>query len=94
MPLKVKSDMILLTSRVRQKLEIVKERGEPACGRAANYGGLFLLPAVAKNVQANLRIVRQRRFDKFPASLGASLLASAGSFAKKLKGFLESISNF
>ena len=32
----------------KEKLEIVKERGEPACGRAANYGGLFSPPAAAK----------------------------------------------
>ena len=42
----------------KEKLEIVKERGEPRrAGRAANYGGLFSPPAAAKNVRANLRIV-------------------------------------
>ena len=39
------------------KLEIVKERGEPACGeRAADYGGLLSPPAAAKNVRTNLSI--------------------------------------
>ena len=41
-----------------EKLEIVKERGEPRyAGRAANYGGLFSLPSATKIVRANLRIV-------------------------------------
>jgi len=39
----------------KEKLEIVKEHGEPACGRAANYGGL-LSPPAAKNVRTILSI--------------------------------------
>jgi len=42
--------------RGKEKLEIIKECGEPACGRAANYGGLLSPPSAAKNVRANLRI--------------------------------------
>ena len=42
----------------KEKLEIVKERGEPR-GRAANYGGLLSPPQAAKNVRANLRIVHK-----------------------------------
>jgi hypothetical protein len=33
-----------------------KERGEPACGRAANYEGLFSPPAAAKIVRTILNI--------------------------------------
>ena len=40
----------------KEKLEIVKERGEPACGRAANYRGFPSPPAAAKNVRTNLSI--------------------------------------
>jgi len=33
----------------KEKFEIVKERGEPACERAANYGGFpFRRPQAAK----------------------------------------------
>ncbi len=59
--------MILLASEALKKLEIVKERGEPACGRAANYGGLFSPPQAAKNVRANLRIVH---YMKSPEQIG------------------------
>jgi hypothetical protein len=39
----------------KEKLEIVKERGEPRrARRAANYGGLLSPPAAAKNVRTNL----------------------------------------
>ena len=41
---------------VKEKLEIVKERGEPACGRAANHWGLLSPPQAAKNVRTNLSI--------------------------------------
>jgi hypothetical protein len=33
-----------------------KERGEPACGRAANYEGLFSPPAAAKFVRTIFNI--------------------------------------
>ena len=45
----------------KEKLEIVKERGEPACGRAANYKGLLSSPAAAKNVRTNLSIRSQNK---------------------------------
>jgi len=61
-------DFAVNLSRVEQsrrtgleKLEIVKERGEPACGQAADYGGFSSPPQAAKNVRANLRIVHQPR---------------------------------
>ena len=44
----------------KEKLEIVKERGEPACGRAANYRGFPSPPAAAKNVRTNLSIRSQK----------------------------------
>jgi len=40
----------------KEKLEIVKERGEPACGRAARYGDFSSPPAAAKNVRTNFNI--------------------------------------
>ena len=51
----------------KEKLEIVKEHGEPACGRAANYGGLFSPPQVAKCVRTNSRILHllKNRADEF-----------------------------
>ena len=33
-----------------------KERGEPACGRAANYGGLFSPPVAAKFIRTIFNI--------------------------------------
>ena len=40
----------------KEKLEIVKERGEPACGRAANHGGFFSPPQAAKFVRTIFNI--------------------------------------
>ncbi len=45
----------------KEKLEIVKERGEPACGgRVANHEGFSSPPQAAKNVRTNLSIRSQR----------------------------------
>jgi len=64
-----------------------KERGKSACGRAANYGGLFSPPQAAKNVRANLRIVHFREKVNFP--FAASLRSAA-----KLNGILAEKINF
>jgi len=68
-------------------LAVFEERGEPACGRAANYGGLFSPPQAAKNVRTNLRIVHLREKVNFP--FAASLRSAA-----KLKGKLKEKINF
>ena len=39
----------------KEKLKIVKERGEPACGRAANYVGFSSPPQAAKCVRNYLK---------------------------------------
>ena len=64
-----------------------KERGEPACGRAANYGGLFSPPAAVKNVRTNLRIVHFREKVNF-------LFAASLRSAAKLNGGLSEKINF
>jgi len=59
-----------------------KERGEPACGRAANYGGLFSPPSAAKFVRTIFNIehilVKVNPF-------GAASLRSAAKLNGKLK---------
>jgi len=63
LPPKVKSVKILLASKVREKLEIVKERGEPRrAGRAAPIqAGESLPPSAAKNVRTIFKIVHKGR---------------------------------
>ena len=56
---------MIINFAAKEKLEIVKERGEPPCGRAANHGGLLSPPAAAKNVRANLRIVHKYFVSRF-----------------------------
>jgi len=64
-----------------------KERGEPACGRAANHGGFSSPPQAAKIVRANLRIVHH--FGK--VNVSASPLRGS---ATKLNGNLKEKINF
>jgi hypothetical protein len=51
-----------------------KERGEPACGRAANYGGFSSPPQAAKCVRTIFNIRSQQGKVKFasPASAGSA----------------------
>ena len=64
-----------------------KERGEPACGRAADYGGFSSPPQAAKNVRANSRIVHFREKVNF-------LFAASLRSAAKLNGELKEKINF
>jgi hypothetical protein len=68
-------------------LAVFEERGEPACGRAANHGGLFSPPAAAKNVRTIFNIVHTLGLVNFSAS---PLRGSAA----KLNGIFQSKDNF
>jgi hypothetical protein len=66
-------------------LAVFEERDEPACGRAANYGGLFSPPQAAKCVRTifNIEHTSVKVNDLWAASLRSAAKLN-GNFQPKL----------
>ncbi|PJA19519.1 MAG: hypothetical protein COX61_00860 [Candidatus Brennerbacteria bacterium CG_4_10_14_0_2_um_filter_43_14] len=66
-------------------MAVFEERGEPVCGRAANYGGLFSPPSAAKFVRTifNIEHISVKVNDLWAASLRSAAKLN-GNFQQKL----------
>ncbi|PIR26367.1 MAG: hypothetical protein COV41_01540 [Candidatus Brennerbacteria bacterium CG11_big_fil_rev_8_21_14_0_20_43_10] len=79
-------------------MAVFEERGEPVCGRAANYGGLFSPPSAAKFVRTifNIEHISVKVNDLWAASrsLPRTELVLVRGSAAKLNGNFQQKLNF